>query len=115
MHISHICFTIYCIGIHQTIYFFRKSYTKCTYRKFPSRNPGAYLHTATFKRKNDIYNTNYADIIFNAQEAKVLMPSGSGYNAIDGDLVRFRCLMQNGVQSEMYEPRFTGGLADDLL
>ena len=43
------------------------------------------------------------------------MPNGSGYNAIDGDLVRFRCLMQNGVQSEMYEPRFTGGLADDLL
>ena len=54
---------------------------------------------------------------FNTQKAKVFMPNGLTYGAIDGDLVRFRCIMPmcHPIQTEKYSPRFRGGFVDNLL
>ena len=45
------------------------------------------------------------------------MPNGLTYGAIDGDLVRFRCIMpmSHPIQTDKYIPRFRGGFVDDLL
>ena len=46
---------------------------------------------------------------FNTQKAKALKQDGSNYDAIDGDLVRFRCILPQPALTEKYSPRFIGG------